>query len=284
MDDTMIIEDILYGEKINIEEFIDNFKNLSESEQEKVISLLNSSLEDAKKGYERIKSSYANLKAFIRLQENILDMINNPNNNEDVHWVITPNSTEEEDTEYEESEYEEEQEDSEDDNPLLENRGRGRTPLINEIIQHFNLTSKASNEQEEVERINQLKDYNKWHNIGTEKTPHYVIQNATYVASIQFLEASSKNANYSILTRVMLNPSGAYFKGETVVIRNRYLEERDTAIQYLNRQMNKIEKQFFDSKAPDIIQNHGSRNSYYGFYLSKENRNNYKNVLQKVKI
>ncbi len=125
-----------------------------------------------------------------------------------------------------------------------------------------------------------MKNFNEWNNIGDNKTPHQVIINATYVASIQFLEANSKNANYSVLTRVMLNPSGAYFNGDSVLIRNRYLETEEEAKQYMERQMKKIQKQYFYDKTPNVIPNHGNKSSYYSFNLSKENRKKYKEVIE----
>lgn len=200
---------------------------------------------------------------------------------EDIDDVIE--EKEDTDIEDEENVYDNDDNDQSFVSELLEDkRGRGRAPLINELIQHFQLTDKSKTSEEETVRINTLTDYNEWFNIGTERTPHQIIMNATYLASIQFLEANSKNANYSVLTRVMLNPSGAYFKGESVVIRNRYLETKEEALDYMERQMEKIQNQFFFEKSPDVIPNHGNKNSYYGFYLSREDRKNYKEVLKSI--
>jgi hypothetical protein len=312
------IQEIISGQ--NLQEFVDMYDNLKNLDKERVVRLLQKSLNNAQQGYGEISKTYSNLRSYIRFQEDLLDLIDHPveksvlieeddasetntdfleygNSNkieefegDETFDNITDNENDEdndndndnEDEDNEEDLYIEDTTSNNEDEISEQKRERGRASKISELIQHFRLTNKAETEEEEKKRIKNLVNYNDWENISDERTPHYIIMNATYLASIQFLEANSKNANYSVLTRVMLNPSGKYFEGESVVIRNRYLEDRQEAMEYMQRQMDKIQKQFFYEKSPIIIPNHGNKNSYYGFYLSRENRKSYKDVLQEL--
>jgi hypothetical protein len=365
---SVTLQEMLDNQDMN--EFIDKYEKLDDLHKEQAVTLLKSSLENARLGFDEISRSYSDLEAYIRFQEELLteleddeeetttnryrlqvvnganeeqeeeeqeqnvdeeiqtaleedqeenetnqenqledddneenDEDNNYDQNEEENSEDNEDNEEEASTVYiiqndEESNEEDDQEfenelDSEDeafgesdDNNLEDmdevKRERGRASKISELVSYFNLSDKAETDEEEIARIKRIGKYNQWYNIGDERNPHQVIMNATYLSSVQFLEANSKNANFSVLTRVMLNPSGAFFEGESVVIRNRYLDSREEAMNYMKRQMDKIQKQFFYEKAPAVIPNHGNRNSYYGFYLSRENRKNYKEVLQEL--
>lgn len=276
------LEKILYGDEMNIEHIVNKYQSLTPSEQDKAKTLLKSSLKSTQDTFDEFQQSYSNLKVFAQFQADLLNAMNgNPKNDEFTRQfsfsIVNPETSQ-----ALAEDFTTEEEDELRSDLIDENRGRGRTPLINDLIQHFKLTEKASDVEQEIDRIKNLDNVNSWYNIGTDRTPHQVIINATYLASIQFLEANSKTSNYSVLTRVMLNPSSLYFKGESVVIRNRYLDTYEEAMDYMQRQMEKVKKQFFYELAPSVIPNHGNRDSYYGFYLSKQNRSEYKNILQQV--
>lgn len=277
------LTNLLQGNEVDTKAFITKYHKLSLEDKNEVLEELKKSHNYLQIGYKELFDSLQEVKRFMSIQKEVLEYLTlNESHFVDYSPSISMEVDEISNYHNNVSIFEKKKEDKE-ENMISGKKNRGRTSILHHLVEHFNLTDKAQSMEEEVERIKGLKKHNNWIDIGSEKNPHKIVMNATYLASTQMLEANSKNANYSVLTRIMLNPTSAFFEGESVIIRNRYLKTYEEAVNYMERQINKISKQFFYSKAPIIIKNHGNRNSYYGFHLSKEKRENYQKALQQSK-
>lgn len=167
--------------------------------------------------------------------------------------------------------------------------GRGR-PSIEEILAEP-LTPEV---QSEIDRIkDNLESYNQWRDESVDGRDIKVIENGTYLGVIEGFFSSGTSGRYGVTTRVYINPNSYLLPEElkshidtAAVNRIRYLETREEGLEYISKQQEKIQKDFFNEIAPRIIKDHGKKGSVYAFHLDPEVRRAFNkfNILYKHKI